>query len=239
MIDDRSRADRHDTHKHTTREEKVKRVFRRGADADTISGTAGPLMRVGSSRGTIIRHRPRKEPLNARPAQAALEPGRRAKPTALYLSVRQHNNDNRDPRQQDQTKHGIYETTNNKTATKQTTKTPPTKPYNKQLVPKPPKSHHTNTRHPGHRHQPPPNRRRLSKPRRVYTTSDFLSQLPMLYVEEEQLARAPQTRNWSSPRTHRKPRERGYGAHTKRTHAYIHGFESDHIYHIRNHARTT
>ena len=99
--------------------------------------------------------------------------------------------------------------------------------------------HHTNTHHPGHRHQPPPNRRRLSKPRRVYTTSDYLSPLPMLYVEEEQLARAPQTRNWSSPRAHRKPRERGYRAHTKRTHAYIHGFESDHIYHIRNHARTT
>ena len=118
MIDDRSRADRRDTHKHTTREEKVERVFRRGADAGTISGTAGPLMRVGSSRGTIIRHRPSKKPLNARPAQAALEPGRRAKPTALYLSVRQHNKDNRDPRQQDQTKHGIYETTNNKTTTK-------------------------------------------------------------------------------------------------------------------------
>ena len=93
--------------------------------------------------------------------------------------------------------------------------------------------HHTNTHHPGHRHQPPPNRRRLSKPRRVYTTSDFLSPLPMLYVEEEQRPRAPQTRNWSSPRTQRKPGGRGgirrrgrpSAAQTWRTHTRGGGLE--------------
>jgi len=48
----------------------------RDADAGTTSGTAGPLTRVGSNPGTIIRRRPSKKPQIARPAPVTLEPGR-------------------------------------------------------------------------------------------------------------------------------------------------------------------
>ena len=54
----------------------------RGADAGATSGTAGPLTWVGSSRGTIIRHRPSKKLQIARPAPATLEPGRKSKPNS-------------------------------------------------------------------------------------------------------------------------------------------------------------